>query len=248
MPKTKRLRVFAGPNGSGKSTLFHTIKKQFGIGYFVNSDYIESAISQTGFVNLSEYGLKLTQEELDAFYGLPASVSLLSKAKDSGHKIDIKLNENVIVDKSKDTHSYEASLITSFIRHHLTLKGSPYSFESVMSHSSKLDEIEQAKRLDYKTYLYFVCLDDPLLNVSRVSNRVEKGGHAVPEQKIIQRYDRVLDLLLPAINICEKAYLFDNSSQNMLLIAQVIKDQLIILVEPELLPNWFIKSVINRIT
>ena len=238
MAKTKRLRVFAGPNGSGKSTLFQVIKEKFNTGPFVNSDIIESYISQTGFINLSEYGLHLTQADLDHFFQQPASVTLLEKAQALGHSINIAVKENVIVDKSRDSHSYEASLITSFIRFHLMRKGISYSFESVMSHFSKLDEIALASGIGYKSYLYFVCLDDPLLNVSRVSNRVEKGGHAVPEEKIVQRYSRVLDLLLPAINLCDKSFLFGNSSaEGMTLIAKIDKRQLTILVDQDKIPN-----------
>jgi len=246
MPKSKRLRVFAGPNGSGKSTLFAEISNNFPTGPFINSDAIEAIISKTGFLNLSEYGLSLNQGQLEDFYRLPATVSLLNKAEEIGRPVDIVIKENVIVDKSKNTHSYEAALITSFLRHHITRKGISYSFESVMSHPSKLDEIAAAKAEGYHTYFYFVCLDDPLLNISRVHNRVEKGGHAVPDQKIVDRYKRVLDLLLPALSICKKCYLFDNSSEHMRLIAKVESGQLTILVEENELPNWFIESVINK--
>jgi len=41
-----------------------------------------------------------------------------------------------------------------------------------VSHTSKLDEIKNAKELGFKTYLYFVCLQDADINVSRVLNRV----------------------------------------------------------------------------
>lgn len=246
MSKAKRLRIFAGPNGSGKSTLFTNISDSFPTGPFINADVIEALISKTGFLNLEEYGLSLTQEQFDEFCMFPDSVSLLEKANEAGHPIDIVVKENVIVDKSKDTHSYEASLITSFLRYYIRQKNVPYSFESVMSHPSKLDEIRAANERGYKTYLYFVCLDDPTLNISRVSNRVEKGGHAVPDQKIIDRYTRVLELLLPALSICSKAYLFDNSSTEMKLIAKVKDGKLTVLVNENDLPNWFIESVLNK--
>ncbi|WDF69136.1 hypothetical protein PQ465_01855 [Sphingobacterium oryzagri] len=248
MARIKRLRVFAGPNGSGKSTLFHVINEQFQTGPFVNADIIESHLSATGYVNLADFGLQLSQRDLDSFFQQPASLSLLEKSRKAGHEITILIKNNIIVDRGRKTHSYEASLITAFIRSHLMKKGVSYAFESVMSHPSKLEEIKHAKELAYKTYLYFVCLDDPLLNISRVSNRVEKGGHAVPDEKIIQRYDRVLDLLLSAVGICEKSFLFDNSSAaGMTLIAQLDKGQLTIMVDEDKLPNWFISSIINRI-
>lgn len=248
MSKTKRLRVFAGPNGSGKSTLFLDIQKKFPTGPFVNSDFVESLISNKGYVNLSDFGLQLSHEDLDRFFQQPSSISLLEKAQQTGHEINISIKDNVIVDKSKDTHSYEASLITSFIRFHLLQRGVSYSFESVMSHSSKLDEIALARERGYKSYLYFVCLDDPSLNVSRVLDRIKKGGHVVPEEKIIQRYGRVLDLLLEAINLCDTVFLFDNSStKGMTLIAKKEKGELTILVDSDQFPNWFIRSVINRL-
>jgi predicted ABC-type ATPase len=45
-----------------------------------------------------------------------------------------------------------------------------------MSHTSKLNEIEAMVAKGYRSYLYFVCTDSPVVNVSRVNNRVEKGG------------------------------------------------------------------------
>jgi len=246
MPKAKRLRVFAGPNGSGKSTLFEDIHQKFDTGYFVNSDAIEKEIGSTGFVNLEKFGLSLKEQDLQSFFQESNAQSLLEKSKLEGHAINIEIKENVIVDKSNDTHSYEASLITSFLRKHLLKKGISYSFETVMSHISKLDEIRDAKVLGYKTYLYFVCLDDSQLNISRVQNRVEKGGHAVPHNKIIERYTRTLGNLLPAVLLIEKAYLFDNSSEKMLLVAEVLQGQLTILVEEEKLPNWFIEYIVNK--
>jgi len=241
------LRVFAGPNGSGKSTLYKQISSQFNTGYFVNSDEIEQDISKAGFINLNRFGLKLTQEDLDRFLGRDQSKSLLRKAKESGHPISIAIRENMIVDKSRDTHSYEASLITSFIRYHLLENGISYSFETVMSHPSKLDEIDEASERKYRTYFYFVCLDDPLINISRVEIRKEKGGHGVPKDKIVERYYRTLTNLLPAIRTCEKAYLFDNSGETMVLIAEVFRGEVTILLPENKLPNWFIQYVVNKI-
>jgi Uncharacterized protein conserved in bacteria len=247
MPKAKRLRVFAGPNGSGKSTLYKQISSQFNTGYFVNSDEIEQDISKAGFINLNRFGLKLTQEDLDQFLGRGQSISLLRKAEESGHPISIAVRENMIVDKSRDTHSYEASLITSFIRYHLLENDISYSFETVMSHPSKLDEIVGASERKYRTYFYFVCLDDPLINISRVEIRKEKGGHGVPKDKIVERYYRTLTNLLPAIRACEKAYLFDNSGEKMILIAEVLRGGVTILLPENKLPNWFIQYVVNKI-
>lgn len=247
MPAPRRLRVFGGPNGSGKSTLFASITEQFSVGYFINADEIENQIASKGFINIASFGLTLTQEDLDAFKEEPYTRSLIEKSEFEGHRIDVEIRENVIVDKSKQTHSYEASLITSFLRKHLLEKGTSYSFESVMSHPSKLDEIRQAKALGYKTYLYFVCLQDADINVSRVLNRVEKGGHAVDEERIKRRYIQTLNHLLAALLLVDRAYIFYNSTNKMELIAELEQGGIEILVAKNKVLNWFIEYVINKL-
>lgn len=245
MSKVKRLRIFAGPNGSGKSTLFEAFSRNYYPGIFINSDLIEKEILEKGFLDLENFGLNLSQSDFDRFLQTPNAQTLVEKSRKSGHSIDIEIKENIIVDKSHDTHSYEAGLITSFLREYLVRNGISFSFETVMSHASKLDEITAAKNLGYRIYLYFICLDEPALNISRVKNRVEKGGHDVSPEKIISRYENTLTNLYPALKIADRAYLFDNSD-DMLLVAEKNFNELILEVEEEKFPNWFTKFVIDK--
>lgn len=114
-----------------------------------------------------------------------------------------------------------------------------------MSHLSKIDEIIEAKKNGYKIYLYFICIDDPEVNVSRVENRVEKGGHNVSADKISSRYYNTLNNLISAIEQADKCYLFDNSGQDFRLIAKINQDTMSLEVEPEKLPNWFLEYVLK---
>lgn len=57
---TKRLRIFCGPNSFGKSTLFLEFIKKFNSGLFVNSDNIESEISEKKILDQSSFNLDLT--------------------------------------------------------------------------------------------------------------------------------------------------------------------------------------------
>lgn len=155
-----RLRIFAGPNGSGKSTLFDSFSKKYNSGIFLNADLIEKELSTKGFIDLSEFNLNLTQNDLDDFLKTERAISLIKKSNDDNHKIDFSLKENIIVDIEKDTHSYEGALISAFLRHYLQEKKIDFCFETVMSHPSKIDEIKEAKQKGYKTYLYFICIDD----------------------------------------------------------------------------------------
>lgn len=191
------------------------------------------------------YGLKLTQDDLIDFYQSPNAKTLLEKSQVTGHTIDIEIKENIIVDKSRDAHSYEAALITSFIRENLLKKGISYTFETVMSHPSKLDEIVEAQKYGYKIYLYFICLEEATLNISRVNDRIRKGGHKVDPEKIKTRYLNTLQNLYPALKLVDRAYLFDNSDE-MLMIAEIDNGELTLNVDQELFPNWFIEHVVNK--
>jgi predicted ABC-type ATPase len=242
MQKNKRLRIFAGPNGSGKSTLFDEFKKQYDPGYFINADELEKGLNNSGLIDLQSIGIKATQKYLTTFSKTKEAKTLLAKATAEGHSIKIEINENFIVDKAKDTHSYEASFAAAFIRWLLYRNNKSFSFETVMSHRSKIAELKKAKENDYKTYLYFVCTDDPEINVNRVASRVEKGGHAVHVDKIRSRYENTLKNLFPAIKLSNRAYLFDNSGKKLELFAEVSEGALQLKVNNP--PQWFIKFVL----
>jgi predicted ABC-type ATPase len=77
--------------------------------------------------------------------------------------------------------------------------GRSFSFETVMSHPSKIEVLREAKARGFRTALYFVATESPSLNVARVAQRVLLGGHDVPEDRIRQRYVRTLDLLPQAL-------------------------------------------------
>lgn len=240
-----RLRIFAGPNGSGKSTLFDSFSKKYNAGVFLNADLIERELANNGFIDLSEFNLNLTQNDLNEFLKTERAASLIKKSIADNHKIDFSLKENVIVDTQKETHSYEGALISAFLRHHLQESEIDFCFETVMSHPSKIEEIKEAKEKGYRTYLYFICIDDPEVNVSRVENRVIKGGHNVSPEKISSRYYNTLNNLMPMIENVNKTYLFDNSSEEYRLIAKIADKRLSLEIDPSELPNWFIDYVLK---
>lgn len=240
-----RLRIFAGPNGSGKSTLFESFSQKYNTGLFLNADIIEKELTTKGYLDLSEFNLDLKQEDLTVFLRTERAASLIKKSIQDKQEIHFTIKENIIVDEKKESHSYEGALISSFLRHHLLQNNISFCFETVMSHPSKVQEVLEAKTSGYKTYLYFICIDDPEVNVSRVENRVDKGGHDVAPQKITGRYYNSLENLIKMIEVVDKCYLFDNSGDKFNLIAKISENQLSLEVEPSELPNWFVEYVLK---
>lgn len=92
------------------------------------------------------------------------------------------------------------------------LNGETFCFETLFSHESKLELIKNAKSNGYEVILVFIHLNTPELNILRVFQRVENGGHIVPNDKIISRIPRSIENLKKAISIVDKVALVDNSS------------------------------------
>lgn len=92
------------------------------------------------------------------------------------------------------------------------LLGQQISFitETVFSHPSKLDLIRQAHLVGYTVCLHVVMIPEDLA-VARVADRVAFGGHAVPEDKIRGRYDRLWGLVAQARRMADRADFYDNS-------------------------------------
>ncbi len=86
-----------------------------------------------------------------------------------------------------------------------------FSFETVMSHVSKVEFLRACRDQGYDTVLYFVSTQSPELNVARVAQRVALGGHDVDRDRIISRYARAMDYLPLALSVAARAAVFDNS-------------------------------------
>lgn len=246
MPGSKKIRIFAGPNGSGKSTLFKEFSDRYNTGYFVNADELEKTLATAGEINLTDLGIDATQAQLDEFKLQPASKTLFEKAKSEGHEIAVTIENNRITDGATTSHSYEGSFIAAFIRDLMIDQNKSFSFETVMSHPSKIDEIKFLISKGYRAYLYFVCIDDPEVNIARVKNRVDKGGHNVSNEKIEDRYFRTLDLVHKVIPLCYRSYLFDNSGKSLNMVAEQFDG--ILKLRTEVLPRWFMKYIYPHYT
>ena len=117
-----------------------------------------------------------------------------------------------------------------------------------MSSEDKVALLETAQRLGYRTYLYYIATEDPVINVARVKARVHLGGHDVPEEKIVSRYSRSLDLLLAAIRHTGRAFLFDNSRDGTdhLWVAEITEGHALE-VKCDPMPLWFQRAVWEKI-
>lgn len=245
MTSIKRLRIFARPNGSGKSTLVKVVSDlHVHLGVYVNADDIKIELDREHFLDFNNYAVVLNIAHLKT--SLNHSSFYVSTEGDILSEGLTEMNNCLLINGQVLSDNKFPLFLTDYIRLLLLNTCDKFTFETVMSHSSKLDYIRIAKSLGYRIYLYFVSLEDPILNIARVEARVRQGGHNVPTDKIIVRYERTMNLLLDAVKLVDRAYLFDNSSTHPKLFA-ISQDDQISLVHSVYVPIWFQKYVINKL-
>lgn len=88
-----------------------------------------------------------------------------------------------------------------------------FCFETVMSTDRNLKLLQKAREKGYFIRCYYILTVDPMINVQRVKSRVKSGGHDVPEEKIISRYDRALDLVKEVVAVSDICHIYDNSEE-----------------------------------
>lgn len=112
-----------------------------------------------------------------------------------------------------EAKSYAAAQIAAKTRSALIAAGRPLIAETVFSHPSKLDLIAEAQGAGFWVELHVLMVPEDLA-VARVKYRVASGGHSVPEDKIRHRYRRLWTLMAQAMESCDRATVYDNSSND----------------------------------
>ncbi|MBQ6676854.1 MAG: zeta toxin family protein [Clostridia bacterium] len=108
----------------------------------------------------------------------------------------------------------EAAETAENTREYLLDKKEDFTFETVLSTPRNINLMKRAKETGYQVVCIYVLTCDPEINIKRVKNRVSKGGHGVPLDKIRKRYKRALRLFPNLFPICDELYVFDNSKDS----------------------------------
>ncbi len=85
------------------------------------------------------------------------------------------------------------------------------AFETVFSGADKLSFVRRCLAAGYFVRVFFVGTASPTINAARIAQRVMRGGHTVPIEKIVGRYARSLAHLSLVIPVAQRVYVFDNS-------------------------------------
>jgi predicted ABC-type ATPase len=133
-----------------------------------------------------------------------------------------------------EEHAYDAAAIAADTRDRLIRTHQPFMAETVFSHPSKLDLIDQALGAGYTVKVHVIAVPLPVC-LARVPRRVASGGHSVPREKIAERYERLWPLVAEAIVRADGADVWDNSRRSPVKVAEFIGG---LAVAPPAWPAW----------
>ena len=234
--------MFAGPNGSGKSILYQQLIKQ-------------NAFHEIPYINADEIKIKLNAgTEIIApvpLHDITRYIMQTGFYKEgkvtSKDLLQLEMTDTSIffAYKGKECGDYLPAALADALREFFIIQDLSFTFETVMSHPSKIDFMKRAKEKGYKVYLYYITTSDPEINRLRIDQRVREGGHSVPEKKIFDRYLRSLPLLKEALPVTDRAYLFDNSCETPELVAEVTNGTSVHFFNDDI-PEWALSFLPNQ--
>jgi predicted ABC-type ATPase len=106
-----------------------------------------------------------------------------------------------------------------------------FAFETTLSGRGYVVLLRRLKAQGYKIHVFFLWVKTVDLALSRIQERVSRGGHDVPEGVVRRRFDRSMQNFLAHYRgLADSWTLFDNSGETPTVIA-LEKDRLVRIID-----------------
>jgi predicted ABC-type ATPase len=97
-----------------------------------------------------------------------------------------------------------------------------FAFETTLSGRGYIVLLQQLRAKRYRIHIFFLWVGSADLALSRVQERVSRGGHDVPEPVVRRRFDRSMRNFLGRYRqLADSWMLIDNSSRKPVVIASM---------------------------
>ena len=91
-----------------------------------------------------------------------------------------------------------------------------FAFEATLAGRSQVSLLRKLRRDGWEVVLFFLWIPDAAFSKRRVRERVESGGHNIPDDAIYRRYPRIMrNLVKIYIPLCNKTICYDNSGPKL---------------------------------
>lgn len=99
-------------------------------------------------------------------------------------------------------------------------KGADFGFETTLSGKGHLQVVRRLKRRRYEVHIFYLWVPSAELALSRVKERVLRGGHNIPEAVVRRRFERSIRNFLGEYRLLADSWtLYDNTGETPVIIA-----------------------------
>ena len=124
------------------------------------------------------------------------------------------------------------------------LQGNSFLVETTLSSKGVYQRlVEAAQDKGFLVKLAYIATESPEINIGRVADRVNKGGHHVPDGDVVRRYYRSLDNLPDFFEKADEKTIIDNSRDKAQMQLDVDGTDVIFMEDKSKLANWLIDSL-----
>ena len=97
-----------------------------------------------------------------------------------------------VLSAALNVSAYEAAELATSLRAALVAQRENFVFETVLSDpvGEKVDQLATYVALGYTVVLIFIQIDSPAESIKRVAMRMSQGGHDIPDEKLVERFER----------------------------------------------------------
>ncbi len=148
-------------------------------------------------------------------------------------------------------HSLEMGKLAAEIRGQYLKARQSFITETVFSHESKNQLVEDAQQAGFEVMLNHVHVSSAELAYKRVRDRVGSGGHDVHKGTVLSRYGRTVGNIQKASMAADRTYVWDNSQQSghsgviYRFVMTMVKGKITKLADP--IPGWAQKMYRSQI-
>jgi len=132
---------------------------------------------------------------------------LKGESNDLGQIIDV---DKIVVANNCDSLQADKIAVQK-IEQYLD-KGITFTQETTLSGSKTLNTVKKAKELGYYIRLFYIGLDTFDESLSRIKNRVVKGGHNIASEDVKRRFGSRFKTLLKVLPYCNEVRFYDNDN------------------------------------
>lgn len=91
-------------------------------------------------------------------------------------------------------------------------RGISFTQETTLSGHHTESTARELVEKGYRVRLYYIGLDSAEESVSRIANRVKRGGHDIPAQDVERRFASRWEAVAKVLPYCEEAEFYDNDN------------------------------------